>query len=128
MFTEETLSWHLLIIWNNYCRICCFIHFFPRDTNGSLHFAFSQSSHLWFRAVASPVFLHQWHLWNTWQFNCCGRYFNQRCIFRCRLSNAFRKAGMCAVACVPCKDIHIVPNAKLKLPERVRDKKGEESA
>lgn len=35
---------------------------------------------------------------------------------------------MCAVACVPCKDIHIVPNAELKPAERVRDKKGEESA
>lgn len=35
---------------------------------------------------------------------------------------------MCAVACVLCKDNHIVPNAELKPAERVRDKKGEESA
>lgn len=33
---------------------------------------------------------------------------------------------MCAMAHVPCKDIHIVPNAELKPGER--DEKGEESA
>lgn len=127
MFAEETLSQYLLIIWNTYRRICCFVQFFSWNTNGFPHFAFSQSSHLWFRAVVSPAFLQQWCLWNTWQFNCCGHYFNQRCIFRCRHSMAFRKSGMCAVACVPCKDIHIVPKAELKPAERVRDKKGEES-
>lgn len=35
---------------------------------------------------------------------------------------------MCAVDYVPCKDIHIVPNAELKPAERDRHKKGEESA
>lgn len=35
---------------------------------------------------------------------------------------------MCAVACVPCKDIHIVSNAELKPAEGTRDKKGEKSA
>ena len=32
------------------------------------------------------------------------------------------------MACVLCKDNHIVPNTELKRAERVRDKKGEESA
>lgn len=35
---------------------------------------------------------------------------------------------MCAVAHVPCKDIHIVPNAELKPAEGTRDKKGEKGA